>query len=158
MFSNCTSCRKLYQKMNNEIVKDSRVSIFLWLTEIPNQLRDFLPIVWGIHIFSNIKKYYRSSKRIIKNIFLWFSEYYFDYDDDDIECNLPLLDSADISATSFLNERGPKNARLNGKYYINLSCVLYRESAHKLCNFNIFFFKSTVCFGNPLLLDIGHKP
>lgn len=37
-----------------------------------------------------------------------------DYDDDDIECNVPLLDSAVLSATSSLNERGPDNARLNG--------------------------------------------
>lgn len=39
-----------------------------------------------------------------------------DYDDDDIECNLPLLDNAVLSATSWLNERGPENARLNGEF------------------------------------------
>lgn len=38
-----------------------------------------------------------------------------DYDNDDIECNLPLLDGAVLSATSALNERGPENARLNGE-------------------------------------------
>lgn len=38
-----------------------------------------------------------------------------DYEDDDIECNLPLLDGAALSATSSLNERGPENARLNGE-------------------------------------------
>lgn len=38
-----------------------------------------------------------------------------DYDDDDIECNLPLLDNAVLTATSSLNERGPDNARLNGE-------------------------------------------
>lgn len=38
-----------------------------------------------------------------------------DYDDDDIECNLSLLDGAVLSATSSLNERGPENARLNGE-------------------------------------------
>jgi hypothetical protein len=47
-----------------------------------------------------------------------------DYDDDDIECNLPLLDGAVLSATSSLNERGPENARLNGEsssYHVLLS-------------------------------------
>lgn len=39
-----------------------------------------------------------------------------DYEDDDIECNLPLLDGAVLSATSYLNERGPQNARLNGEF------------------------------------------
>lgn len=38
-----------------------------------------------------------------------------DYDDDDLECNLPLLEGAVLSATSSLNERGPENARLNSK-------------------------------------------
>lgn len=32
------------------------------------------------------------------------------------ECNVPLLDQAVISATSALRERGPENARLNGKH------------------------------------------
>lgn len=37
------------------------------------------------------------------------------------ECNIPLLDQAAITATSSLRERGPENARLNGKniYIIN---------------------------------------
>ena len=39
-----------------------------------------------------------------------------DWEDDDIECNAALLDSAVLSATSSLNERGPKNARLHGEY------------------------------------------
>lgn len=38
-----------------------------------------------------------------------------DYDDDDLECNLPLLEGAVLSATSSLNERGPENARLNSE-------------------------------------------
>lgn len=38
-----------------------------------------------------------------------------DYDDDDLECNLPLLEGAVLSATTSLNERGPENARLNGE-------------------------------------------
>ncbi|XP_012266909.1 neurexin-4 isoform X2 [Athalia rosae] len=32
----------------------------------------------------------------------------------DYECNVPLLDRAQLKATSFLNERGANNARLNG--------------------------------------------
>jgi hypothetical protein len=43
-----------------------------------------------------------------------------DYDDDDIECNEPLLEGAALTATSSLNERGPENARLNGE-----SCFLF---------------------------------
>lgn len=39
-----------------------------------------------------------------------------DYDDDDLECNLPLLEGAVLSATSSLNERGPENARLNSEW------------------------------------------
>lgn len=31
------------------------------------------------------------------------------------ECVVPLLESAQITATSSLRERGPSNARLNGK-------------------------------------------
>lgn len=38
------------------------------------------------------------------------TEYYSEYD-----CNLPLLEHAVLSATSSLRERGPENARLNGK-------------------------------------------
>lgn len=34
---------------------------------------------------------------------------------DDDECYIPLLDRAQITATSSLPERGPQNARLNGK-------------------------------------------
>lgn len=33
------------------------------------------------------------------------------------ECNVPLLDQAAITATSSLRERGPENARLNGKNF-----------------------------------------
>jgi hypothetical protein len=59
-----------------------------------------------------------------------------DYDDEDIECNLPLLDGAVLSATSSLNERGPENARLNGEssnsFHVILFCqkiefVLFRK-------------------------------
>lgn len=46
-----------------------------------------------------------------------------DYEDDDIECNLPLLDGAQLSATSSLNERGPSNARLNGESFSFLSLI-----------------------------------
>lgn len=34
---------------------------------------------------------------------------------DDYECNEPLLQKAQIKATSFLAGRGPENAILNGK-------------------------------------------
>lgn len=34
---------------------------------------------------------------------------------DDDECYIPLLDRAQLTATTSLPERGPKNARLNGK-------------------------------------------
>lgn len=33
------------------------------------------------------------------------------------DCNVPLLETAAITATSSLRERGPNNARLNGKDY-----------------------------------------
>lgn len=38
--------------------------------------------------------------------FVFFSDYY--------ECNDPLLDRAQLSATSSLPDRGPENARLDG--------------------------------------------
>lgn len=47
--------------------------------------------------------------------FPFFSLIEIDFDDDDIECNEALLESAVLSATSSLNERGPENARLNGE-------------------------------------------
>lgn len=53
---------------------------------------------------------------IIYGICLLFILIEIDYDNDDIECNLPLLDGAVLSATSALNERGPENARLNGEW------------------------------------------
>lgn len=34
---------------------------------------------------------------------------------DDDECEIPLLDRAQLTATTSLSERGPKNARLNGE-------------------------------------------
>lgn len=33
------------------------------------------------------------------------------------ECNEPLLEKAQLSATSSLRERGPENARLDGIHY-----------------------------------------
>lgn len=48
-----------------------------------------------------------------------------DYDDDDIECNLPLLEGAVLSATSSLDERGPENARLNGES-MSVFSILHR--------------------------------
>lgn len=44
------------------------------------------------------------------------SEYYENSYYSQYECNMPLLDGAVLSATSALRERGPENARLNGKY------------------------------------------
>ncbi|GAB0096254.1 neurexin-4-like isoform X1 [Sergentomyia squamirostris] len=38
------------------------------------------------------------------------NDYYSEY-----ECNLPLMEQAALSATSSLRERGPNNARLDGK-------------------------------------------
>lgn len=61
-----------------------------------------------------------------------------DWEDDDIECNLPLLDNAVLSATSFLNEREPKNARLHGEYRVY---------------FIDFFFVSCVYLGNVFFYD-----
>lgn len=48
-----------------------------------------------------------------------------DWEDDDIECNLPLLDNAVLSATSFLNEREPKNARLHGEYRVFIILIFF---------------------------------
>lgn len=59
----------------------------------------------------------------LKRDFLPFAE--IDYDDDDIECNLPLLEGAVLSATSSLDERGPENARLNGESMSVIS-ILHR--------------------------------
>lgn len=47
---------------------------------------------------------------------LFFSGYYENAYYSQYECNIPLLDRAVISATSALRERGPENARLNGKW------------------------------------------
>lgn len=44
-----------------------------------------------------------------------FVEYYENLYYPQYECNIPLLDQAAITATSSLRERGPENARLNGK-------------------------------------------
>lgn len=44
-----------------------------------------------------------------------FSDYYDNAYYPQYECNVPLLDQAVISATTSLRERGPENARLNGK-------------------------------------------
>lgn len=35
--------------------------------------------------------------------------------DDEYECNTPLLDRAQLKATSFVKDRGPENARLHGE-------------------------------------------
>lgn len=53
--------------------------------------------------------------RCLKQDFSFSDFIEIDYEDEDIECNLPLLDGAQLSATSSLNERGPENARLNGE-------------------------------------------
>jgi hypothetical protein len=50
-----------------------------------------------------------------------------DYDDDDLECNLPLLEGAVLSATTSLNERGPENARLNGESLLSNFRKLYSK-------------------------------
>lgn len=47
-----------------------------------------------------------------------FLEYYENAYYPQYECNVPLLDQAALSATSSLRERGPENARLNGKQKI----------------------------------------
>ncbi|CAG9853678.1 unnamed protein product [Phyllotreta striolata] len=46
---------------------------------------------------------------IISSTTLVFAEYYSDY-----ECNTPLFSRAAITATSFMNERGPREAQLHG--------------------------------------------
>lgn len=68
-----------------------------------------------------------------------------DYEDDDIECNLPLLDGAQLSATSSLNERGPENARLNGEssnYFLansRASCTeLFSETISFSCVYDFY--------------------
>lgn len=47
--------------------------------------------------------------------FLIISDFYSYY-----ECNEPLLHRAELQATSYLRERGPQNAVLNGKYSLIL--------------------------------------
>lgn len=54
--------------------------------------------------------------------FLFFLEYYESSYYSQYECNVPLLDRAVISATSALRERGPENARLNGKCFVFKMC------------------------------------
>lgn len=49
--------------------------------------------------------------------FRFISEYYENLYYPQYECNIPLLDQAAITATSSLRERGPENARLNGKNF-----------------------------------------
>lgn len=41
----------------------------------------------------------------------------------DYDCNEPLLDKAVLKATSSLSERGPENARLDGKQMYTCVCV-----------------------------------
>lgn len=50
-----------------------------------------------------------------KMVFSHFTEYYENAYYPQYECNIPLLEQAAITATSSLRERGPENARLNGK-------------------------------------------
>lgn len=69
-----------------------------------------------VYFASDRNPYEKTFWLIWKNLFLVY-----DYDDDDLECNLPLLEGAQITATSSLPERGPNNARLNGEYYKNTS-------------------------------------
>lgn len=54
---------------------------------------------------------------LIEFVFIFFAEYYESSYYSQYECNVPLLDRAVISATSALRERGPENARLNGKCF-----------------------------------------
>lgn len=49
-----------------------------------------------------------------------FSEYYENAYYPTYDCNIPLLEQAVISATSSLHERGPENARLNGKLIVEV--------------------------------------
>lgn len=62
-----------------------------------------------------------------KKIYFFFaiiSDYYENSYYPEYDCNVPLLDQAVITATSYLGERGPENARLNGKY-THLVNVIY---------------------------------
>lgn len=54
-----------------------------------------------------------------------YAEYYENVYYPQYECNIPLLDQAAISATSSLRERGPENARLNGK------CIFHANQKQK---------------------------
>lgn len=67
-----------------------------------------------------------------------------DYDDDDIECNIPLLEGSVLTATSALNERGPENARLNGKFFYfisTFSVFMYDLLKLLFVNFGFFYEK-----------------
>lgn len=53
--------------------------------------------------------------------------YYTEY-----ECSFPLLDHAVLTATSALRERGPQNARLNGKYRLFSIVYTHNTVSHML--------------------------
>lgn len=67
---------------------------------------------------------------------------YFLLDDD--ECNIPLLDRAQLTATTSLPERGPQNARLNGKKMKCLLLDLY--SSHLFLQLNEYFLHTILYY------------
>lgn len=50
------------------------------------------------------------------NAIFLLSDYYENTYYTEYECNFPMLDHAELTATTSLRERGAKNARLNGKF------------------------------------------
>lgn len=60
--------------------------------------------------------FYHNRPTSSEHIFL-ISDYY--------DCNEPLLEQAALSATSFLDDRGPGNARLNGKSITSFNSFIY---------------------------------
>lgn len=78
--------------------------------------------------------------------FLYYSYLEIDYDNDDIECNLPLLNGAVLSATSALNERGPENARLNGELNFFSYCILNSYPFEISCVLMSYFIVNVFCF------------
>lgn len=97
--------------------------IYLWLSFTPGtppKRNHFTRVVWHL-TYSGF--FYMTSHFFVRSLylshwmwsFLFLSEYYENLYYPQYECNVPLLEQAAITATSSLRERGPENARLNGK-------------------------------------------
>lgn len=86
------------------------------------------PIIVGIVSIEHLrlatgKTVCRRSLRYLMRIPVLSADYYDTPYYTEYECSFPLLDHAVLTATSALRERGPQNARLNGKCTHSALCT-----------------------------------